>query len=94
MTAGDLVKSQMTDCRIHPHGELFHTLIGRISEVELCILLKPLLGEVLKLHIRSDLTFHALVLKEDRLLLKLLLDLLLVHTVRRLPSHSLHDLIT
>ena len=38
MAAGDLVKSQMSDRRIHPHRELFHTLIGRISEVELCIL--------------------------------------------------------
>lgn len=27
MTAGDLVKSEVSDCRIHSHGELFHTLI-------------------------------------------------------------------
>ena len=94
MTAGDLVKSKVSDCRIHPHGELFHTLIGRISEIEFRILLKPLFSEVLKLDIRRDLTFHALVLKKNSLLLKLFLNLLFAHTIRRLPSHGLHDLIT
>ena len=94
MTAGDLVKSEVSDRRIHPHRELFHTLIGRISEVEFRIFLEPLLSEVLKLDVRRDLTFHALVLKQYRLLLKLFLHLFGGHVLRRLPGHGLHDLIT
>ena len=94
MAAGDLVKSEVSDRRIHPHCELFHTLIGRISEVEFCVLLEPLFSEVLKLDVRRDLTFHALVLKQYRLLLKLFLHLFGGHVLRRLPSHGLHDLIT
>ncbi len=63
MTVGDLVKSEMSDSRIHSNSELFHTLIGSLAEIELCVLFKPLLGEVLKLDIRSNLTFRTLVHK-------------------------------
>lgn len=94
MAAGDLVKSQMTNSRVNPHSELFHSLIGSVAKIELCIFPKPLFSEVPKLDVCSDLTFHALVLKQYRLLLKLFLDLLLVHTVRRLPCNGLNHLIT
>lgn len=33
MTVGDLVKSEMSDSRIHSNSGLFHTLIGSLAEI-------------------------------------------------------------
>ena len=54
MTAGDLVKSQMTDSRVNPHSELFHSLIGSVAEIEFSVFLKPLFRIFLTLAFTSE----------------------------------------
>lgn len=61
-----LVDPLVSQCRIDTLGELFHSCVGSWSEVDLRVLLEPLLRKSLELYRRGYLSPHALFLEQHR----------------------------
>ena len=59
----DLIKPQMPYSRINPIPKLLHTFVRCVAKIRFCILLEPLLCEILELNIRRNLSFKAFFLK-------------------------------
>ena len=61
-----LVDPLVSQCRIYTLSELFHSGVGSRSEIDLRVLLEPLLRKSLELYRRGYLSPHALFLEQHR----------------------------